>query len=60
MCSLLNNLEENGGKNRIQSSVNDVLGTVGEVTAMKREVNTAKNTTFFKKYEGAAPRPSWF
>lgn len=49
VCNLLNNLEENGGKNRIQSSVNDVLGTVGEITDMKREVNTAKNTTFFQK-----------
>lgn len=64
VCNLLNNLEpivpqKISWKNRIQSSVNDFLGTVGEITDVKREVNTGKNTALFKKSEAAAPRPSW-
>lgn len=34
------------------------MGT-GEITVTKREVNTGRNTTLFKKSEAAAPRPSW-
>lgn len=35
------------------------MGTVGEITDVRRDMNTGKNTTLFKKSEAAAPRPSW-